>query len=329
MRRSISNLFDDDSDVRWTLMRRTMVFTVAFGAVLMLASFSIQVVSIWTCLAGTVAYFGQVIAYCRGKQFRSSSRTVHKYGIASRVTAFAFVGILALIMYDSSAPVQAAVINWKLASIHENMQVKPQMVSKQLHGIASAITVAREQRIFIKPELENRVRAALIESNSDSPGYWSAAGALVSYQSPPPRVLPNCFETTPKHLTWKELGAQPHLSIPPPPDQVTYSACRLDLDSYISASEFKVETPTNEVSIVCQSCDVVYSGGPLPIANAKGFVNLIFNDCSFTLKAFDDSPRGAKSLISEILRAADPKHISYVAAGSVIHTAGGDQVIER
>lgn len=325
MSRNISDLFGIDSNYRWTIIKRSAMAVIVVGILLMLANVSIQILPIWAGLAGTVAYFGQIFTYSQENPIRGSLKSWRSYGFAFPASVFATVAILACVAYRSAIPVQAAVINWRLGSISNDVGTPSKRSSNELRGIASAIAAARKQNIPIRPDIENRIRAMLVSSNSDSPNYWSAAGALVSYQSPEPHDLPDCFTTKPEHLTWKPIAPEAP-SGAPPPDQVTYSDCRLDLNSGFVASEFNVSTPTNAVSIVCQRCEVVYSGGSLPISRAKGFVNLLFNDCSFSLQEPANSPE-EKGLISTILHADDPKHVHYVAAGKVIPSPNGDVIV--
>lgn len=198
--------------------------------------------------------------------------------------------------------------------VTSHASLNPAQFVRTLPDLGPSLATIRQQKVSVPRDIISSIRDELMATDSNSPGFWPATAELVNYRSPTIGNPQNdCAQTKPEHLIWKQLD-HPGAVGTPPPDQVKFSNCRLDLDLPFPASVIS-PTQTDAVSIVCEYCKITYSGGKIPLLSLRGYVNLIFDDCSFVISASRESPERAKDLIIAALRSEDEKTISYSYSG--------------
>jgi len=163
-----------------------------------------------------------------------------------------------------------------------------------------------------KVEALSSALAQVVQRNPELPEAWQAAAQLVSYESPQSDMnVPNCVNITPSQLSWVPVSPRfPGDQGTPPPHQFTLTHCHLDLDAPIDSSHFSPIGPPESFTIVCDRCVVTYSGGHIPLLGLKGYVNLIFNNCTFIFSSSGEPPPNGKSLIHTVLTSPNIEHVS-------------------
>jgi hypothetical protein len=91
-----------------------------------------------------------------------------------------------------------------------------------------------------------------------------------------------------------------------------FSNCRLNLDKLLPLSRFTPPGPTDEIE--CDSCQVSYSGGPVPLLRLPGLKRITLKKCTFEVEASNESPLDGKTLISELLSAKDKRAVDVSAS---------------
>jgi len=194
--------------------------------------------------------------------------------------------------------------------VTSHASLNPAQFVDTLPDLGPSLATLRQGNVSVPRDVVSAIRSQLIATIPNAPGFWPATAELVNYRSPMiPINLRECARTVPEHLTWRPLD-HPEAAGAGPPDQVKFSNCHLDLDLPFPASVIS-PTNTDAVSIVCEHCKITYTGGKVPLLSLRGYVNLIFNDCSFAIRASSDSPERAKRLIAAALTSEDEKSISY------------------
>ena len=312
MNRGLSVFFNHDRKARMA------VFYSAAGA-MALSGFIADVSGTYVPLAiaislaiGAAVYFYFLYQYKEGAKltkkvaikfrFQQSNVPFGTLATAS-ILLVAFVGA-------SSSTVGAAIINWRLKTIDKKLSTNAAQSASELHDLTSTIAIARRRKILIDSDVEGELKSKLVRMDTNLPGFWPAAAELINYQSGIVKEPMDCAQTVPEHLTWAQVDHLESRGVPPP-DQVKFQNCILDLDSPIPA-ELISTTQTDALSFVCQNCQVIYSGRSIPLFELRTSVHAILENCSFRVAASADSSRHGKGLIISILRSKDLLNVTYV-----------------
>jgi hypothetical protein len=316
-------LFGTNSSGRWRVINSSIIYTFLAASLSLIMGVSPEKTAVLAAAVAAASYCVQLRRLLeRGSEAHKQSGTAN-YPLAFSMAAYGVLAMfLVLVVSRSPTSVEAEVINWRVAGLARALGDDRGNAGRPLPALASALTEAQRHGQRIQPSMQREINASLVAASKlNLPGYLPASAALIDYQSPKSvSELPDCLQTLPEQLSWYPFGSSPPPDAVPPPDQIKFTRCRLTLDSPTFARQFQPKTQTDGLSLVCENCEITYSGGELPIAKAKGFVNLIFTDCAFKVQLRDDSPNEARGLVSAILAAPDIAHVNYIAAGYVTPT---------
>jgi hypothetical protein len=191
--------------------------------------------------------------------------------------------------------------------IKKTAELRPKDFQKSLPQATDALKAGAALRIPFPPEIKESVRSKLLATDSNAPGYWSAAAAMVTYRSPaPPAGLPNCLDRDPLSSVKDVVSAKPKQPVTLAMGPFVYENCTIEIDSP-KANRVYQQTLTMPNNLELRHCNIVYRGGlimlpsPPPQVRALGLAKLIFIDCWFEISAPPELPDApGRSLISMV-----------------------------
>lgn len=330
MKRTLADLYDISSVERWRIINRTVLITFCVAVVLLAVDFSPELTAVVASIVAMATYLVQFLTFAHDLARLKTAISKKRVYTGLLSIAFAFICLVGLrVCAKSSASVDEAVINWRISRINENLLGGDSGDGAPLSLLAAKLSVARQHNVKFEPAVMQQIKSSLADATAANiAGSLPVAGAFIDYSLPIKQSHKgNCLDTSPEHLTWKAITLTSR-NVIPPPDQIKFENCTLDLDDSTFAQRFQPKTQTNAVSVVCVRCEIVYAGGQLPIAQVKGFVNLLFENCSFNVGFSNSSPEVARGLVADILKSENLAHIHYIAAGKDIWS-GGRAIPER
>ncbi len=183
--------------------------------------------------------------------------------------------------------------------------LKPSDFDTALPEVSTVLTVATTENVP-RPDLTlNAIRANLVRSKPQSPGFWGAAGAVITYQSGPGSdALPDCLATPPSVTP----------STPPPTIPITdfpavYQNCQIELDSVEAAMKKNFFLRLVEF----RNCTVIYRGGQFAFPEG-GYWRFV--DCSFELLVKQPPAAPGQKFIHSLLAAQDLRSVKISISGA-------------
>lgn len=227
-------------------------------------------------------------------------------GVAGAAVWLAYLSTTLFNMNGSLKSIEGQMAKTTVAS---HAQLDKEQFKESLPELGTALSVVRTRNIDLPKKQVLAIRDNLVAISDRSPGFWQTATELIRYEAKPIGVAEDCARTNPEHLKWLPID-HPEYKGEPPPDQIRFRGCRLNLDAPLPSSAIRA-TQTDAVSIVCEDCTVHYSGGGSSILLTRKWVGLIFKDCAFDFSASDSSPDQGKNLITTVLSAPSIGDVSY------------------
>ncbi len=185
---------------------------------------------------------------------------------------------------------------------------------RSLLDLKTALSVARGEHVSASAEAVASIKSKLIKIDQDTPGFWGAAAAVISYQSPE-RVgdLPDCLLADPVGKDWSVRGnVVTH-------GPLVYSNCSIALNDP-RAVDILARTLTI-ANLMLKRCVVIYKGNPiilppLPPPRDRVIGSIIFDDCTFDISTRGTPLAVGRELLTALLNARDPRSITFTPNGA-------------
>lgn len=193
--------------------------------------------------------------------------------------------------------------------LHRQASLPKQDFEQQVPTLAAAVTTARAVQAYAAPSVIRDINRRLVDTPSDSPGYWNAASQLISYRSDlqvkfKPESLPDCLggERVPNSKGGGNYNGYWQTTI-------VLSHCRLnigieDLPAFRALAAHVISGIPFEAihySLDLTDVRVVYRGGEiLPVDM------IVMHNCRFEIETRDEAPAQGKTLTKDLLAADEP-----------------------
>jgi hypothetical protein len=190
---------------------------------------------------------------------------------------------------------------------------------RQLKEFKALMGVAADAQASIPPatlaEIEKRMRAV----QTDTPVYWQAAAAFVTYKSAVTgvsiRELPACLNKEPVIRLAKAIDAkQTTIEL----TKAVYEDCEFVIDSPVAAAVR--QKFLNFTGLELRRVRVVYQGGEVLFPSGSAGV-ATFIDCSFVLSLPGEPSKTGRGLIQTLLAATNLSNVEMIS-GSLIQPMG-------
>lgn len=192
--------------------------------------------------------------------------------------------------------------------LHRQASLPKSEFEQQVPALAAAVTTARVVQAYAAPTVVKDINRRLVETPSNTPGYWNAAAQLISYRSDlqanfKSASLPDCLGSH-VYLVGFNGSSKGYFEA-----TLGMSHCRLDLgiDQLQAFREFashNVAGPPFEAihfSLDLTAVQVIYRGGEiLPI------YGITMHNCLFQIETEEDAPSMGKTLTKELLASDQP-----------------------